>query len=113
MEQEPCELEVISGKSEGTRILRVCGPLTLHTFFPLQEELRREHTAYTVFDLSRVPYMDSAGMGVIINAYVSAKRRGNRVAAVGLNYRVVELFKLTHADTLVSIFETVEQAEEA
>ncbi|GGG96480.1 STAS domain-containing protein [Silvibacterium dinghuense] len=111
MEQETLDLEVLAGSRDGIRILRLTGPLTLHTIFPLQEELRREHRPLTVFDLSGVPYMDSAGMGVIINTYISAQRRGFRVAAAGLNYRVIELFKLTHVDTLIPVCETVAQAE--
>ncbi|MFT4113298.1 STAS domain-containing protein [Silvibacterium sp.] len=112
MEQEPFYLEVLaSDRREGVRIFRVIGPLTLRTFFAVQEELRHAPSRLKIFDLSAVPYMDSAGMGVIINAYVSAKRRGGNVAVVGPNYRVIELFKLTHVDTLIPVLETVEAAE--
>lgn len=111
MQQDPLIVETLSGKSEGTRILRLTGPLTLNNFFSLQDELKKEHTPVTIIDLTAVPYMDSAGMGAIINYYVSAQRRGQKVIAAGTNYRVLELFKLTKVDGLIPLAHTVEQAE--
>jgi anti-sigma B factor antagonist len=111
MQQDPLNIDSLRGKSEGTCILRLQGPITLQNFFALQNVLKCEHSAVTIFDLTGVPYMDSAGMGAIINYYVSAQRRGEKVIAAGLNYRVLELFKLTKVDGLIPIAETVEQAE--
>jgi anti-sigma B factor antagonist len=111
MEKEPCVVEVVAGKTEGTRILRVIGPLTIYNLFCLQEELNKEHTPVTIFDLSGVPYMDSAGMGLVIRHYVAAQRRGHRVIAAGTNYRTLELFKLTKVDMMIPMTQTVEEAE--
>lgn len=111
MQQDPLIVETLPGKSEGTRILRLTGPITLNNFFSLQDELKKEHTPVTIIDLTAVPYMDSAGMGAIINYYVSAQRRGQKVIAAGTNYRVLELFKLTKVDGLIPLAHTVEQAE--
>jgi anti-sigma B factor antagonist len=111
MPLDPLTIETLAGKAEGTRILRLVGPVTLQNFFSLQELLNGAHTPVTIFDLTQVPYMDSAGMGAIIRYYVSAQRRGEKVAAAGPNYRVLELFKLTKVDGLIPITETVEQAE--
>jgi anti-sigma B factor antagonist len=111
MQQETLAVEVLPGKSAGTRIVRITGPLLLNNFFALKAELDKEHTPVTIIDLSDVPYMDSAGMGAIINYYVSAVRRGNKLIAAGANYRVVELFKLTHVDSLIPMAATIEEAE--
>jgi anti-sigma B factor antagonist len=104
-------VEVVAGKSEETRIVRLTGPLLLNNFFALKAELEKEHTLVTIIDLSAVPYMDSAGMGAIINYYVSAQRRGNKLITAGANYRVVELFKLTRVDSLIPMAVTIEEAE--
>ena len=111
MQQETLDVESYAGRSEGTRIVRVTGPVLLSNFFSLKSELEGNHTPVTVLDLSGVEYMDSAGMGAIINYYVAAQRRGNKLIAVGPNYRVLELFKLTHVDSLIPIVTTVEEAE--
>jgi anti-sigma B factor antagonist len=111
MQQDPLNVETLQGKSEGTRILRFTGPLTLQNLFALQDELKKQEAPVTILDLSGVPYMDSAGMGAIINYYVSTKRRGQKVIAAGTNYRVLELFKLTKVDALIPLADTVEKAE--
>jgi anti-sigma B factor antagonist len=111
MPTDPLTIESLPGKSEGTRILRIVGPVTLQNFFSLLDALKKEQPQVTIIDLSGVPYMDSAGMGAIINYYVSAQRRGEKVIAAGTNYRVLELFKLTKVDSLIPLAETVEQAE--
>ncbi|HEX3470226.1 MAG TPA: STAS domain-containing protein [Silvibacterium sp.] len=111
MQQEILTVEVVAGKAVGTRIVRVIGALTLQNFFALKAELDKENPPVTILDLSAVPYMDSAGMGAIINYYVSAQRRGHKLIAAGTNFRVVELFKLTHVDSLIPMTATVEEAE--
>lgn len=91
--------------------MHVAGPVLLSNFFALKTELEKEQKPVTILDLSGVEYMDSAGMGAIINYYVSAQRRGNKLIAAGANYRVVELFKLTHVDSLIPMTANVEEAE--
>jgi anti-sigma B factor antagonist len=111
MQQETLAVESFAGKSEGTRIVRVVGPVLLSNFFALKSELETSHTPITILDLSGVEYMDSAGMGAIINFYVSSQRRGHKLIAAGVNNRVIELFKLTHVDSLIPVAATVDDAE--
>jgi len=111
MQQETLAVESLAGSSEGTRIVRVTGPVLLNNFFALKGELESNHTPVTILDLAGVEYMDSAGMGAIINYYVSSQRRGHKLIAAGVNQRVMELFKLTHVDSLIPITSTVQEAE--
>jgi len=92
-------------------VVHVTGPILLSNFFALKAELEKENPPVTILDLSEVEYMDSAGMGAIINYYVSAQRRGHKLIAAGLNFRVIELFKLTHVDSLIPMAATAEEAE--
>jgi anti-sigma B factor antagonist len=104
-------IERLDGASDETRILRLTGPLTLPNLFEFQTLLRSETPPLTIIDLTSVPYMDSAGMGAVIAYYVSSQNRGGKLAAVGVNYRVLELFKLTHMDGLIPTFASVAEAE--
>lgn len=71
MFDQPLNLEAISGQKPGQRILRLTGPLTLNGLFAFQDALRADPPACLILDLAGVPYMDSAGMGAIINYFVS------------------------------------------
>jgi len=110
---EPLTLESLDGKAPGTRILRLTGPLTLNTLFDFQAALRFDPPPVLILDLSGVPYMDSAGMGAIINCYVSCQRHGRKLAVAGVNGRVIELFRMTKVDQLLTLVDSVAEAEAA
>ena len=96
-------------KTNGTSIFRLVGPLTIRNLFEIQTALRAEPCAkVTVIDLTQVPYMDSAGMGVIVNTYVHAVNRGSGFFAVGVCERVKSLFEVTRVDKLIPMRDTAE-----
>jgi anti-sigma B factor antagonist len=111
---DPLSIEHHPGKAPGTLILSLTGPLTLRNLFDLQAQLRSIDPlpAVTILDLAGVPYMDSAGMGAVINYYTHCQNRGGRLIAAGVSTRVLELFKMTRVDTVIPMAATVEEAEE-
>ena len=100
-----------AGKAEGTRVFRLTGPLTLTNLFEFQAALRQGRQPLTILDLGGVPYMDSAGMGAIINGYVHCQKEGARFIVAGASSRVLELFKLTRVDRIIPLSDSVEAAE--
>ena len=106
----PLTIERKEGKTAGTLIFRLNGPLTLRNIFDLQSQLRSaEPPAVTIFDLTDVPYMDSTGM--VVNHYVRCQSKGVMLIVAGVNPRVFELFKLTKVHTVIPLAATVEEAE--
>ena len=83
--------------------------MVLGNMFAFQEVLRSESVT-TILDLTDVPYMDSAGLGVLTNSYVSHQKHGRKLLFVGVNERVQTLFKVTKLDQLFEVFSTVEGA---
>jgi anti-sigma B factor antagonist len=110
MQTDPLSIET-QAPSAGTRILKLIGPLTLQTIFAFREQLRSEETPLTIVDLSQTPYMDSAGMGELINFYVHSQKNGRRLIVAAPNYRVIELFRLTRVDSLITIAASLEEAQ--
>ena len=106
-------IQVLSGAGEGTRILRVDGPLTLQSLFEFQDTLREHVPAATVIDLSGTPYMDSAALGAILGFHASCRRNGNRYALAGVNGRVHTLFEVCGVNQLLRSYATVAEAEES
>jgi anti-sigma B factor antagonist len=100
--EPPLTFQRIDDEANGTSTFRLDGPLTLRNMFDLQAALRVEPLArVTVVDFTRVPYLDSAGMGVIINCYVHCRSKGTEFVAVGVCDRVKALFELTRVDKLI------------
>jgi anti-sigma B factor antagonist len=113
MSAELLTLESVPGQAAGSRILRLTGPLTMAGLFEFQSTLRKDPPAALILDLSAVPYMDSAGMGAIINYFVSCQRASRKMIVAGVNGRVLELFKMTKVEGLLTIVGTVSEAEQA
>lgn len=58
-------------------------------------------SATHVFDLTRVPYMDSSGLGLLVSHYSHCRRNGVRFLVAGATPRVLELFRITKVDKLL------------
>jgi anti-sigma B factor antagonist len=108
----PLTIDRKEGKNAGTRVFCLTGPLTLRNLFEFQTELRSSTPPpLTVIDLTGVPYMDSAGMGLVMNHYVRCQTNGTKLVVAGANNRVLDLFKVTKVDTVLPLVPTVEAAE--
>ncbi len=104
------EIRIVEG-AEGTRILKLEGPLTLKTLFEFQDLVRKLVPAGLILDLSGVPYMDSAGLGSVLGAYASCQRQGRRFALANVSPRILTLLQVTHVDTILPRYESVEAAQ--
>ncbi len=81
MEKETLPLSIASGSSQAPACLR--STVTLRILFELQDALRSDTARVTVLDISRIPYMNSAGMGAIINFFVSRRKNGCELIVAG------------------------------
>lgn len=101
------------GARSDITILRLQGPLTLQTLFDFQSVIRQPGIGNTIIDLSEVPYIDSAGLGVILSHWAHTQRSGDKFAIAGISERVQVLFDLTRVNTLLPCFATAGQAEQS
>ena len=99
------------GARDGVVIMTLEGPLTLRNIFAFQKELTVDPPWVLIFDLTGVEYMDSAGIGVLINYYVAAQKHGRRMTLVGANKRLDALLEMTKVKELLKNYPTVEAAE--
>jgi anti-anti-sigma factor len=108
----PLTISRREGSAPNTHIFTLTGPLTLRNMFEFQSELRNgTPPTLTILDLAGVPYMDSAGMGLLMNHYVHCQTRGARFVVAAANSRVMDLFRVTRVDTVLPLAACVEDAE--
>jgi anti-sigma B factor antagonist len=55
--------------------------------------------------------MDSAGLGVVMNYFVSAQDNGRKLLLVGVNDRVRALLEMTKVDSVLRMCDSVEVAQ--
>lgn len=63
-----------------------------------------------VVDLSRVSYIDSSGLAVLIEAMQNAQAGGGKFALAGLQENVRPIFEIARLDQVFRIFPDVESA---
>jgi anti-anti-sigma factor len=113
MPDEPMTFAQRPGSRDGVEILSLTGPFTLGNMFGLQRALQDMKPPYLIFDISKVPYMDSAGLGLLVNFYVAAQKNGRKMAVTGTSPRIMTLFEMTKVDSILKIYPSVEDAEKA
>ena len=94
----------------GTTILTLTGPLTLSNLFAFQDELRRLESPVLILDLEHMSYMDSAGLGLLMNGYVSATNQGRQFVLACVSERVGALLELTKVNHVLKIFPSMKAA---
>jgi anti-sigma B factor antagonist len=63
-----------------------------------------------VFDLARVDYLDSAGLGTLTYCYTTMKNAGGGFRISGATGKVLQLMRFTRLDSFLPMFPTVEEA---
>jgi anti-anti-sigma factor len=83
-------------------------PTDLRNLFELSAQ--EQKTLY-IFDLTDVPYVDSAGLGLLVSQFTRCQGRGVRLVLAGVRPRVLQLLQLTRLHNLLPMAATVEEAE--
>lgn len=101
------------GDRKGQKILTLTGSLNIHSVFAFQAATREETAEQVILDFTKVPFMDSAGLGALVGAYVAAQRTHRKLAVAGANTQVKTLIDMTQVGTLVKCYENVAAAQAA
>jgi anti-sigma B factor antagonist len=108
MRDEPLTIEDL-GTQNQKRVLRLSGPLTISTLYEFQNLVRTSTGASLVLEFTRVPYVDSAGVGALVGAYVRHQKEGHSVTLAGVNERVRNTLKITQVDSFFAYADSVPQ----
>ena len=95
----------IERPNSGVAVVRFTGALTLGTSLhgadaQVQKTIK-DGAAKVVVDMAGVPYMDSAGLGTLVQASGMAKQQGGELRICGASERVAELIRMTRTDGLL------------
>jgi anti-sigma B factor antagonist len=113
MSKENIQIVRSAGPRNGTKILHLKGSLNIHTIFDFQNAVRSESDPALIIDFAGVPFIDSAGLGALVGAYVAAQRANRKVAFAAMNTQVKTLIEMTHVSQLFPTFASIQDAEAA
>ena len=113
MPQEPLQIEDLATSNPSQRVIRMVGPILISNFFQFQTLVRTDPAPTLILDLTQVPYVDSAGIGAMVGAYVSRQKDGRKLALAGVSDRVRGSLQVTRVEQFFKFYDTVEAAQQA
>ena len=87
-----------------TAILRIHGEITGGSEPPIMAAYAKADGARSiVLDFSRLDYMNSGGIGLLVTLLVRTQRAGQKLLAVGLSEHYRQILALTRLDEAIAI----------
>ena len=112
MPQEPLVIEDLAGPQEGQRILRLKGPIVINNLFDFQAKVRADSSRSLIIDFTQVPYIDSAGVGALVGAYVTHQKDGRSLSLVGVCDRIRNALQVTRVEPFFRFYNSLAEAEQ-
>jgi len=109
-------LEVRTRREGESLVVHLAGEVDLRTSPELRQRLLESlesRPPRVIVDLRGVSYIDSSGVGTLVEMKRRADGNGASVVLVGLQPRVRSVFEITRLDTFFHIVETLEEAQRA
>ncbi len=98
---------------EGVTVVRLQHELTLGLegeFKDALVELASKNNVNVVLDMTRVDFVDSAGLGMLIWALKNMRQRKGDVRVFGVAKQVMALFDITNMDRVFQMFDSEDDA---
>jgi anti-sigma B factor antagonist len=114
-EEEPVMNLIINSRTpnETTCILAVEGEVDVYTSPQLKQEIVQRAEAgvkHLIINLSKVEYLDSTGLGVLIGGLKRLREVEGNMALVGPGMRILRIFEITGLDKIFDIYQSEEEA---
>jgi len=109
---QPVHLELQKQpESNGNQtVMRLDGKLSLETVHNFIQTLRAEPAAKLILDLSGVSFLDSAGVGALVQIFVHRRNQGQTFALAGLTLQSGAVIQVAGLSKLLPIYASVEAA---
>jgi anti-sigma B factor antagonist len=102
----PFEVER-SALDSGVTVLALSGSMTMgnqiQQFEWTLQELTKKNQNRIVLDMSKILYVDSSAIGVLVACHGSLKGSGGQLRLAGVTSRVSAVFKMTGVDKLLNV----------
>ena len=103
------QIDVQPTANPSAAIIAIEGDVTSASEAPLMDAYSRASDAgarFIILDFSRLDYMNSGGIGLLVTLLVRAQRAGQRLLASGLSEHYRQILSLTRLDEAIQIHDT-------
>lgn len=109
-------LQIQEEEREGKKILRIAGKIDASSAPILEKQINsllESDLKKLLLDFTRVEYLSSAGMRLLLSATKKLKAREGRVVICGMNREVMEIIKMAGFERILHIYPSEQKALEA
>ena len=109
------ELQLSTRVGRSCTVVQVGGELDMATRREFQDFVRDVVDAgarQVVFDMAQVPFMDSSGLGALVELLKLLRDRGGRLGLAAAQRQVRTVLELSAIDQVVELYDSVEAAED-
>jgi anti-sigma B factor antagonist len=103
-------LETVETRQPGLKVIALVGSLTLETVAGFNSTLREETSPVLLLDMAKLEWLDSAGVGALVQLLVRRAKGKAALALTGLSPRNHGVLDVAHVLNLFSVFPTTEDA---
>ena len=103
----------VANLSRGLALVSVSGELDLHTTPELQDGIEKAGATgadTVVVDLSRISFIDSSALGVLVQETRRLEGRGDRLALVTNDPRTLRIFEVSGLNRVLRTYATLQDA---
>jgi anti-sigma B factor antagonist len=114
IEERNMVLKMMNSEVDGTSVVTLDGRIVLgEESQALRQKLKSliaEGNKKIILNMDNIKYMDSAGLGILVAAHVSAKLQGASLILSNLGTHFQEILQITKLVTVFQVFNTEEAA---
>ena len=104
------DLEKQPGSDGNQIVMRLDGKLSLETVHNFMQTLRPEPAAHLILDMGGVSFLDSAGVGALVQLFVHRRNQGQTFALTGLTTQSSAVIQVAGLNKLLPIYASAEEA---
>ncbi|NMB32778.1 MAG: anti-sigma F factor antagonist [Clostridium sp.] len=76
----------------------------------LDAEMMKSTTRNIIMDFSKVNFMDSSGIGVIIGRHKNIRKLNGKLAITGVNIKIRRIFEMSGLSEVMPFYENLDEA---
>jgi anti-sigma B factor antagonist len=109
---QPVHLDLVKHHESDSNqiVMRLDGKLSLETVHNFVQTLRPEPAAHLIVDMSGVSFLDSAGVGALVQLFVHRRSKGQTFTLTGLTKQGNAVMEVAGLTKLLPIYGTVADA---
>jgi anti-sigma B factor antagonist len=107
------DVSVLRAADAGVPVVKVSGEVDVYSAPALKDQLTgllKSGASSVVVDLTDVAFLDSTGLGALVEARAATSEAGGSLPLVCNQDRILKLFRITGLDGVFAIYPTVEEA---